>query len=433
MKKIISILLSTCLVFTLLSSCGDDKEKFADKEGSSLVIIIGRHANSKDFMTDPEVCQSIKNLCYDCFSYSHDQRYIAQGNISIIVCDGNPEVIPLIDEDGKEISLTIKRNTPQNRETKVNEAIDKLIKFLQSDATKANDPEVDLLSALFDAQFILDRSNAESKEILILDSGISTTGAFNMNANRIQNNNTDDIISRIPEDYIPILSGVKISFVGLANVAEPQTLPDPVTNKLKRIWTDLLENRCGATLKSEIKPYQNPGENMSWYEDGGGYPRVTTVPFFDELNEEGVIPLSSSALGFKPGSDEFYDQKQAEYVIETMAGSLKTYFTGDPDAKIYVVGSIAKTSKNEKPKRSSDVSKKRAKKVANILKKKFGIPDKQIVVIDAGSIKFSWRNAIEFPNGVKNKTNMQKNRLVAVIPATSTSEVKELREADFID
>jgi len=434
-RKLFITLLAICLTITVFdfTGCEDNNEKFSDKTGTDLVIIVGRHANAKDLVTDNEVMQSIREMCYNSFTYTHGDTYHAQGNISVVVCDGSPERIPLVNDKGKEIELSLDSDTPDYRETIVNDAIDDVIKFLQSDATKADDPEVDLLSALFDAQFILDRSNAKSKEILILDSGICTTGAFDMNSNKIQNDSIEDIIGRIPEDSIPILSGVSVSFVGIGNVAEPQNLPNPVSNKLIKIWTKLLKDSCGVSLKTEIKRYKDQGADMSWYEDGSGYPQVSMVPFYDESTKNGPWFFPTSSLGFKPNSDVFYNQKQAENVIETIiASDLNSYLSSDPDAKVYVVGSIARIKNNEKVKKHSDVSAKRANKVASILKKKFGVSKEQIVIIDAGSTVFTWRNADEFPNGEQNDDNMQKNRVVAIIPATSTSQVKELRDEGFI-
>lgn len=434
-RKLFITLLAICLTITVFdfTGCEDNNEKFSDKTGTDLVIIVGRHANAKDLVTDNEVMQSIREMCYNSFTYTHGDTFHAQGNISVVVCDGSPERISIVNAKGKEIVLSLDSDTPDYRETIVNEAIDDVIKFLQSDATKADDPEVDLLSALFDAQFILDRSNAKSKEILILDSGICTTGAFDMNSNKIQNDNIEDIIGRIPEDSIPILSGVNVSFVGIGNVAEPQNLPNPVSNKLIKIWTKLLKDSCGVSLKSEIKRYKDQGADMSWYEDGSGYPQVSMVPFYDESTKNGPWFFPTSSLGFKPDSDVFYNQKQAENVIETIiASDLNSYLSSDPDAKVYVVGSIARIKKNEEVKIHSDVSAKRAKKVASILKKKFGVSKEQIVIIDAGSTVFTWRNADEFPNGKQNDDNMQKNRVVAIIPATSTSQVRELRDEGFI-
>jgi outer membrane protein OmpA-like peptidoglycan-associated protein len=210
-------------------------------------------------------------------------------------------------------------------------------------------------------------------------------------------------------------------------------LPNPVSNKLIKIWTKLLKDSCGVSLKTEIKRYKDQGADMSWYEDGSGYPQVSMVPFYDESTKNGPWFFPTSSLGFKPNSDVFYNQKQAENVIETIiASDLNSYLSSDPDAKVYVVGSIARIKKNEEVKKHSDVSAKRAKKVASILKKKFGVSKEQIVIIDAGSTVFTWRNADEFPNGKQNDDNMQNNRVVAIIPATSTSQVKELRDEGFI-
>ena len=93
----------------------------------------------------------------------------------------------------------------------------------------------------------------------------------------------------------------------------------------------------------------------------------------------------------------------------------------------YVVGSVAK-NKHHKVEEEGTLSWERAAAVAKIMIEHCGVPARNIRLIGAGFTTFTWRNAIEFPDGVNpSESNMKLNRVVAVVPSYSEQYTKELQ------
>ena len=449
-KKVVSILLIIAVLASLfLSACGndegeDDTGAWSEiPDGISLVIIVGSHANSNNLLSDPDMVRDIEGLVAKAYTYGEKgNNSFAQGNISIIVCDSKPELMQVTD-DGEILDLYVEANTADYlKETAVPKQVSKIMEFLQSDAVYADDKEVDLLSAMYEAKFILDSTPGIEKHILILDSGICTAGGFNMRVNNIQDGTVDDIISRIPAEAFPDLGkDVKVTFYGLGNVAEPQTLPNFLSGQFVDVWTRLIEdeNCCNASLTTPILRYKDRGLPLMWNEEGTGLPYVSVVPFKDVtvtseivIEDPGTTVFPTSGLGFNPNEATFIDEDQAKLLIGSVAGNYKEYLAANPTAKIYVVGSIARDAADEPVKNHSDVSAQRSNRVADILVKTYGLPADRVIPIDAGSTVFSWRNSDEFPNGVENDDNQQKNRVVAIIPDSAEAEINELKGAGYI-
>lgn len=175
---------------------------------------------------------------------------------------------------------------------------------------------------------------------------------------------------------------------------------------------------------------------------GKGYPPVGTV-FFPQPDatiecaeitidtkveiDEPIIAVKfhTSDLGFEPDKATFMDINQAHHAINTIVSELEK-FLNETDYKIFVVGSIAKTSP-DRTDRHNVTSMERAQAVTDMLIKEYDVPENRIVVIDAGVTEFSWRNANE-DDGPK-----QANRVVAIISENTSDLVQELRNNGYID
>lgn len=456
MKKILIILI--CMIAMCFVACGET-EYPPDKEGISLVIIAGRHANANLYTDD--MLEEAEELMIRAFSYWSDaemEKLYAQGKIYVIVSDGKPTSVPIV-IDGKtdiEETLRCQTNTEGAREQKVEKMVAQVMQFLRSDSLKADDEEVDLLGAISEAKAILDWKPGAENHILILDTGISTTGLFNMKDIYIQEGTVEEVINQIPSGAFPSLTDIHITFLGLGNVAAPQqySTDSEYQKRLQEVWTAIFE-KCDATLEIPIKVVSSQGSPMMWYEDeDDGYPYVTTVvfkepeqvvyvtPTVDEpimenvptpeppVKEEIVTVFPSASLGFKGDSAEFRDEEVAKKVIGEGIGNIIKYLNAYPDKKVYVVGSIAKDTPTKECE-SHELSAARAEKVIDLLVSEHNIPKERLIMIDAGTTSFSWRNAVEYVDGIVNKANQQSNRVVAII-GEDADEVQELKKKGYV-
>lgn len=463
MKKIL-LLLSAILIITMVSGCDRIKtaeEAKEEKPGSELVIIMGRHANANMYTEEmlsnlegfDEELQKAFSMWYD----SSKRKYCAQANISVIVSDGYPTTTPIVIDGNANKSETLYTitSTPEKRKADIDNIISGVKKFLASEELMADDEEVDLLAALCEAQTILDNSQAEAKSIVIVDTGITTTGFLDMSEISIQGHSVDDLINNIiNEAAYPELKGVDVSFFGLGNVSSQQAFnrnDNEFKARMVELWTKILKEKChvGSQL-AQIRIAEIPSDAiaMAYDEDGSGYPYVREVGFevqksiADKIEQLGAVDvpapdipdpdegvtLTSTELGFEPNKATFRDTKKAEEIIKNYAVELIDYLSKAEDNMIYVVGSIARTTESSNA-THSDVSYNRAKKVIDILIKTCNIPEDRIVGVDAGTIKFSWRDADEFAGGVYNSANAQNNRLVRIVPSSVDSEVEQVKDA----
>ena len=264
--------------------------------------------------------------------------------------------------------------------------------------------------------------------IVIIDSGISTSGYFNMTEIDIQNGTVEEIADKaIYQGAFPDLTGYEVVFIGLGNVSEQQPFDrsdTELTGRLEEIWEYILTTKCGAKLVSSVRLAVSEGEPMMYDEGGDGYPYVSPVMFEKSVSislDEG-FSLSSQLVRFRPDTADFVNPNKAISTIKGCSEGFKVYVESSPSNYLYVVGSAAWTSKYGDLKHDP-VALKRANKIANVLNTDCGIPSDRIKVIDAGNTEFSWRNF----------EKAELNRLVRIIPNSATSEVNELRDKGYID
>ncbi len=432
MKKIILIMI-VLVSFMFLSGCDGTKSDSnslidLDQEPISLVIIAGKHANSNNFsesmmeQAKEKIAQSIK---YDKEGYT----YTAKADVTLIVSDGKPKTEKLT--IGKSSKLQTSAKNKSLFFENVNSMLDSIVAKLVSDEVRAQESGCDLQAAINQAKKVLNNKDSYEKHILILDTGICTHGNVDMRKLNFMDGTIDDVLSRIDESTFTDLSDINVTFLGLGNVADPQPELSETSEDEQRLidfWTIYLEERCNATLIQEIFYEASEGEPLGSSEElENPYPYVPVVDFSQETNE--LITIHSAEIGFKPTSDEFKNSSLAKKTLKEYANDLREFFAYNPDKVIYIVGSIARTSANEKVTKDNVWSRKRAEKILETLVKEFGFSASQFKVIDAGTTPFSWRNFDEFPNGVKSPGNQEANRVVALIPETDTKHVQELRNA----
>lgn len=452
MKKFIAFIWVVMFAFGLVSCSPKggsasntpiEAKQFDDiKEHISLVIIAGRHANAGKPTDD--MIKTAKGLILKSYTdplQDSGGDWCSTANVSIIVSDGFPTPI----EISKDLLIISGQPYKKNVEDDIDSNAEKITQLLMSNEIKADDTEVDLIQALEQARVLL--RGQENKYILILDTGITTTGCFDMRKINIMDGQPVEVVDRLPQEQLPDLDGITVIFEGVGNVPNDPTNGQTKTfgtnqeakKVLKAVWMELLKNRCNATLFDDDIGETTPGEDQPYAEGEGGYPYVSTVAFTAPLPPAvpiaspaptGVEPPSpieevfNAATFFKEDSTDFVDPEGADAILYATAEKVRDFLSDERVAneKIYVIGSIANTKENLQV-TTNKYSDGRAETVANRLKgllKDTGVDVNRIVPIDAGTTVFSWRNTNEFDsNGTWQDSLAQKNRVVAILSSNS--------------
>ena len=186
MKKVICIIVMFMMV-CLMGGCSSNNGNNGNDQ-ISLAVVVGVHSNAPNISVENE---TIKNAIYNsCYTYGH---------VAFLTVDGNPQV---------SYQTSIPKPETGMAETKK--------KSIASDCTsqlfgvlsnlQPEMPEVDTLAAIRLAAMTLNSvSDNSDKQLIIMDSGLSTTGYLNF---------TTGLLSMEPEYVVESLKNSNARFVG---------------------------------------------------------------------------------------------------------------------------------------------------------------------------------------------------------------------------
>lgn len=256
MKKMISMLIVFALTLAMvtgLTGCGSNNKEAAEK--TAVCYVLANTANSQGLnLNSPMVQDTIYNTV---------RNY---GFISIVNADGIPDVVlaSSFDIDAKYKSASAERLDMDARAKTTN-----LIAGMQS--VIAADPEVDYMAALTLAvRTISSLEGYDSKTIVVIGTGLSTTGVLNFRNNLISAE-PGAIVELLKEKgEIPNFDGITVYFQQLGDVAAPQqALTSAQRNNLQEIYAGIVEAGGGTFVYNDI--IANP------VNEGTPYPAVTPV------------------------------------------------------------------------------------------------------------------------------------------------------------
>lgn len=478
MKRLIALLLMAALTLSCFSGCSvletivaddDSPEEFLkrnDEEADlSVVVILGYHANAvkpnEEFLWDDTLEPILENAVT--YSYDEDeQEYGARINVSVIISDGDPEQVELMqpkrknkkdeNEEPKPIELRRSATSTTRLDKLVSDSLNDIRDVILSDTLKADDAEVDLVASMNKATKILTENPGRENHIVVIDTGVTTDGYLDMRLVNIQRDTAAEVVKDLQASAVVDLKGIHVTFKGVGNICGSQVdfrEDDLVNDRLVEFWEEYFK-RCDATVEGGIVLSEAMGQPLLHNEDADKpenkgkidtYPTVSSVPFSiapvivnngsgEAEAQMGTIVLNSTSLTFKGDSDEFRDEKAAEATLLSYEQTF-SILKDNPSITIYVVGSKAKTAPDEDVK-DHPLSKSRAEAVKKLICSVYQIDESQIKIVDAGTQEFTWRDAVEYPDGRTLDSNaQQQNRVVAIVPSVAP-EAQELMDAGEI-
>lgn len=198
---------------------------------------------------------------------------------------------------------------------------------------RAHAPEADTLSALELAGGAARRPEAGT--VVLVDSGLSTTGALDFSQPGVLDAPADDVIRFLrATGALPDLRGLTVVLMGIGDVAPPQDPLGTRKSRLVDLWTKIAQ-ASGAACVAAIDTSRQP------VPVGGPLKPVKLVPIprppAYQANSVTVLP-DAGEVGFEPGRAVFRDPAAARAFLRPIADQLRA----DPSAHLRLTGTTAR-------------------------------------------------------------------------------------------
>lgn len=384
MRKRIGLLIIISVM--LVQACGCNKQI---PSPINVAIVSGYHANSPI----PNWTAVVPYIEEACASY---------GFVSIIVNDGAPFQTAQVD-----IPAINKDLTADKLEKIKNEQVKQILTLgLNSPAVS---PEVDTLKGIECGIRSLSAQTTGEKWLVILDSGISTTGELNFVGSYFQNINSNDIAKKLKDSgALPDCTGFNIVWFGIGDTSHKQPeLCSQDKAVLKEVWQAVLTKAGAASVTFATDLPMNSEVN------GENLPEVSVVEVLErksaieKYDPEEMFVLDERVLNFKPGTAELLTPIQE---VEKTLQPIKEYLLAHPDYEILLAGTTASFGSEKELKKLSED---RCNTVKEILLDS-GVDEKQIHILGLGYENiFSVKDTDEDGNEITEQS--AKNRTVRII------------------
>lgn len=376
MKKISTIIAGICVLgmAIVLTGCGAAADKNVEKEAEykpAVCFVIANTANSQSPNFSSPL---IQDTVVDCT--------LNYGFAAVINADGNSEVLVGesfdIDEMYKNASVERLKMDARARANNVLGYMETVI---------ADDPEIDYLEALrLAGRTLSSLEGYTSKTIIVLGTGLSTTGYMDFGNNLISAE-PEAIADALQEkEAIPDFTAMTVFWQGMGDTAAPQEALSPAQRtRLQNTWAAVISRGGGEFIPNDF--ISNP------VNENADYPEVTVVdlpmeaPVVFEPEELQAEPdanafrqpfiLSEDQVAFVGDKSEYLNPEDAVKTISPIAEYLLQY----ESVKLLLVGSTAGDETNES---TLKLSLERAEAVKNTLIE-LGVDGNRIVTIGMGS------------------------------------------------
>ncbi len=395
MKKIFDMI-NICAVSAAIVICLTGcicEEDVPTPEKKAVCFVLANTANSQGLNLNSPIVQ---DTIYDTI-----RNY---GYISLINADGVPDVVLASSFDIEEkFKNAAKEKLDMDARFKATNLITAMYSVI------AVDPEVDYMAALRLAiRSLSSLEGYDSKSIIVIGTGVSTSGTLNFQNNLISAEPTMIVEMLKEKSEIPDFSNITLYWQQMGDVAAPQmALTSAQRNKLQKIYGGIVEAGGGTFVYNDI--VANPVNEETIYPTVTPVMLPTDIPIsfeIEEINLTEPVALSEEQVAFIADKAEYL---YPDEVLETLA-PMADYLV-ENQVKILLCGTTAGDENNDF---SLALSKERATKV----KKSFtelGVNSEQILVVGMGSSD-PWHIYKAGYEGVAASSN----RKVVILNAAST-------------
>jgi outer membrane protein OmpA-like peptidoglycan-associated protein len=366
-----------------LAAC-DDYTPPAEPQGAT-AFVLGARNNMPAVRLDGDARQAL------------DRTVDRQAQMSVVVTDGSPGV------DWSEWLVVTGGNEVAREES--HRENQRLAERVVSTA-RAEDAESDLLAGLEEAAREVRGFDAGPWEIVVVDSGLSTTGELDFSQAGLLDAEPAEVVADLTQrDMLPDLSGIDVTVQGLGDTFLPQ---DKLTTAQRRnvvaIWTAVIEAASATSFTLEERPLQDPPL--------ADLPLVEPVPLPERVTclDETVV-LSGAEVGFLPDSATLRDPQAARDAIAPVAEQL---LAGHVTA--LVTGTTARWGTMEG---QEQLSLDRAQAIVHVLVRDFGVDPATLTSEGRGS-RFAGYVPDGGPEGPLDPAAAAQNRKVMIEAVTGT-------------
>ena len=387
MKKIL-VNLALVMVLIFASACGKVGGQEVEKENVQLLLGIRNNSKAPDLKkAEEEIKSALKS----------------QGNLGLTLIDGSPKLVKSFESPKPKAMLS-----PSKKQNILNTQFEEINTFIGGLRPQA--PECDILKAInISADNLADRGGVKS--LVIMDSGLSTTGLLDFRSADVASLRIDEIIGALQsKKAIPNLEGVDVSWYGMGQTTDPQIEPSSEYKYvLEELWTAILKE-AGA------KSVHIARESLEDVElDRSDFPKVSPV---DCKLEESIIAsldepmvFGQEKIKFKSDSAELLTNKKD---VEARLKPIVDFMNENSREKILLAGTTAKYGSQ---KSCEDLSLKRCETIKTILVS-MGIEEARIRLLGLGYENPFYQNDLK-ADGSQDEVLAVKNRTVIVMSLKS--------------
>lgn len=387
MKKIL-VNLALVMVLIFASACGKVGGQEVEKENVQLLLGIRNNSKAPDLKkAEEEIKGALKS----------------QGNLGLTLIDGSPKLVKSFESPKPKAMLS-----PSKKQDILKTQFEEINTFIGGLRPQA--PECDILKAInISADNLADRGGVKS--LVIMDSGLSTTGLLDFRSADVASLKIDEIIGALQsKKAIPNLEGVDVSWYGMGQTTDPQIEPSSEYKYvLEELWTAILKE-AGA------KSVHIARESLEDVElDRSDFPKVSPV---DCKLEESIIAsldepmvFGQEKIKFKSDSAELLTNKKD---VEARLKPIVDFMNENSQEKILLAGTTAKYGSQ---KSCEDLSLKRCETIKTILVS-MGIEETRIRLLGLGYENPFYQNDLK-ADGSQDEVLAVKNRTVIVMSLKS--------------
>ena len=323
MKKVIIMFL--CVVFALTCFSGCAFESGTDEE-INLAVVVRNGSNFGDISLNGETLHDRVRDAADSY-----------GSVSIIRCDGQPEVVASFQIEPPKISGLSKDRIDSEKE----KAVQTILAAFSR--TRAVTPEVDTLQAITLGATQLSGREGECW-LIVGDSGLSTINYLDYTQGLL-NADPDEIVAALEAKHaLPDLRGIHVVWLFLGQTASPQPeLSSTQQYALRSIWEKVLHAAGAESVQfidneRTIPADRSDAPYVSIVEADARTLKLPPVLISDEeVPVMSTVVLDESRVRFLGNQAVFAEPAEASAAI----GAVGSALSQNPDIHVFVVGTTA--------------------------------------------------------------------------------------------